>query len=264
MPFSGRPLLALASFLILFSPVVVLAQQGGHNERQHVPPASANSPEPLGAFAVRSFGAFGEMVQKQDYAPKVVLGEVKALGATDAVGALSGLRGEITMVDGRFVVSYGGGCSNCPPAHSETATLLGAGKVTEWSQPMLLPADLSGRALDDFIIAQAVSAGLDTSKPFPVRLKGTLVNVAMHVVEATNPGFTGHGSEVPMAKQDEYKHPTLTGEVVGLYAPADMQGGLSHPGEPFHFHWVDDQRTRTAHLDAFGMPKGAMLVLPKR
>lgn len=204
------------------------------------------------------------MVRKQDYALKAVLGEVKALGATDAVGALTGLRGEITMIDGRFVVSYGGGCANCPPAHTETATLLAAGKVTEWSRPIVIPADLSGKVLDDFIIAQAKSAGFDMSRPFPVRLKGTLVDVAMHIIEAPNPGFAGHGSKVPMAKQDEYKHPNLTGEVVGFYAPADMQGVLSHSGEPFHFHWVDDQHTRTAHLDAFGMLKGAMLSLPKR
>lgn len=254
----------LASFLLVLGPATVLAQHGGQDASQHASPASASGPVARGAFAVRSFGAFREMVQKQDYALKVVLREVKASGVTDAVGALSGLRGEVTMIDGRFVVSYGGGCSDCPPAHSETAALLGAGKVAEWSQPMLLPADLAGRALDNFIIGQARLAGLDASKPFPVRLKGTLLNVAMHVIEAPNPGFTGHGSKVPMAKQDEYKHPALTGEVVGLYAPADMQGVLSHPGEPFHFHWIDDQRTRTAHLDAFGMLKGAMLLLPKQ
>lgn len=264
MPISVRPTLALASILLVFSPAVVLAQHGGHDGSQHASAASMSGPEAQGAFVVRSFGAYRNMLQKRDYAPKVILGEAKALGATDAVGAVSSLRGEITMIDGRFVVSYGGGCTNCPSPHSETATLLGAGQVTEWSQAILLPADLSGKALDDFIIAQAKSAGLDTSKPFPVRLKGTLINVAMHVIEAPNAGFTGHGSNVPMAKQDEYKHATLTGEVVGLYAPADMQGVLSHPGEPFHFHWVDDQRTRTAHLDAFGMQKGAMLVLPKR
>jgi acetolactate decarboxylase len=264
MPFSVRHAIALTSFLLVFKSAAVLAQHGGYSGSQHAPAASTSGAEAQGAFAVRSFGAFREMIQKQDYAPKAVLGDVKALGATDAVGAVSGLRGEITMIDGRFVVSYGGGCTTCPPAHAVSAAFLGAGKVTEWSRAIPFPADLSGKARDDYIIAQAKSAGLDTSKPFPVRLKGTLINVAMHVIEAPNAGFTGHGSKVPMAKQDEYKHKTLTGEVVGLYAPADMQGVLSHPGEPFHFHWVDDQRTRTAHLEAFGLQEGAVLILPTK
>lgn len=256
-----RILLAVISAL---APAGVSAQHHG----QH-PPANASAvapavSEPQGVFAVRSFGAFRNMMQKQDYTAKIVLGEVKGLGATEAVGALSSLRGEITMIDGRFIVSYGGGCANCPPPHAEDATLLGAGRVAEWTPPISLSADLSGRALDEFILAQAKSIGLDMGKPFPVRLKGMLLNVEMHVIEAPNAGFTGHGSKVHMAKQDEYRHGSLAGEVVGFYAPSAMQGVLSHPGEPFHFHWVDEQRTRTAHLDAFGMQSGALLMLPKK
>jgi acetolactate decarboxylase len=265
MPPITRP--ALAILLLVATASTATSQHGTHTPHAgspHAPHSPAGNAAPQGAFAVRSFGAFRDMVQKQDHRPRVTLGDIKASGATDAVGAVSGLRGEITMLDGRFVVSYGGGCSQCPAPHAETATLLGAGKVAAWSQPIALPADLAGKALDDFIIAQAKAAGIDTSRPFPVRLKGTLIDVAMHVIEAPNPGFSGHGSNGHMAKQDEYKHAVLSGEVVGLYAPANMQGVLSHPGEPFHFHCVDDERTRTAHLDAFGMRKGATLMLPKQ
>jgi len=265
MPPISRP--AVATLLLFATATAAPAQhgtlhQGAHGAGPHAPAAPNASAAPQGAFAVRSFGAFRDMVQKQDHTPRVNLGDVKSAGATDAVGAVSGLRGEVTMLDGRLVISYGGGCRHCPPPHAETATLLGAGKAAAWSPPIALPADLSGKALDEFIVAQAKSAGIDMSKPFPVRLKGTLIDVEMHVIEAPNPGLSGHGSKVHMAKQDEYKHATLPGEVVGLYAPTSMQGVLSHPGEPFHFHWVDDARTRTAHLDAFGMRKGAALMPP--
>jgi len=169
------------------------------------------------------------------------------------------------MIDGRYVLSYGGGCKGtCPAPHAEEAALLGTGRVTEWASPVTLPEAYAGKALDDFIITTARAAGVDMARPFPIRMKGTLTAVAMHVIEAPMPGFTGHGSKVHMAKQDEFRHDTLPGLVVGFYVPSSQHGTLSHPGEPFHYHWLDEARTRTAHLDAFGMAKGAELLLPKR
>ena len=260
---------ALAGFSLVLAVTAAQAQHGhGHGGAAHgaspVPPAAAQGASASGSFAVRSFGAFRAMVQKQDYAAKARLGDVKAGGATEAVGAVSGLRGEITMIDGHFIVTYGGGCKTCPPAPDETAALLGAARVAAWREPILLATDMAGKALDNFIISQARAAGVDVSAPFPVRLTGELSNVEMHVNEAPNPDFTGHGSKTPMAKQDDFRHASLQGEVVGLYAPPTMQGVLTHPGEPFHFHWVDTDRTRTAHLDSFGMKQGAKLLLPAK
>lgn len=251
--------LVLAGFLI-GSPVA--AQN--HNTSGHPAAPPGTGSEPMGNYQVRAYGAFRLFMQKQDYSPKVGLGDARATGATDGVGAVSGLRGEITLIDGRYVVSYGGGCKEeCPLPHSETAGLLGTGRVRSWHSPILVPERLVGKALEDFITRQAKAKGIDVEKPFPLRLKGTLVDVQMHVIEAPNAGFTGHGSKVRMAKQDEFSHPEITGDVVGFYAPSTMHGILTHPGELFHFHWIDVPRTRTAHLDAFGMEKGAELLLPK-
>lgn len=231
----------------------------GHSSAQHVDPAGIHQP-----FAFSVYGAFRDMMQKKDYTPKVELGKLLSQGATDAVGAASGLRAEITIIDNKLLVSYGDPCLNCPPAHSETATLLVAGKVSAWSDPIPLPADLTGHALDRFIIEQAGKAGLDMSQPFPIRIKGTLTNVAMHVIKAANPKFGGHGSGQPMALQEDIKAASIDGAVVGFYAPEALRGIVTHPGEPFHYHWVDTARTKTAHLDAFGIAMGSTLMMPKR
>jgi alpha-acetolactate decarboxylase len=257
---------AVVGVLACVAAIVTAAQAQHARPPEHSAPARTAAPNAAlrqGPFGVRAYGKFRDMAQGQDYQPKAKLGDVKAEGATDAVGALSGLRGEITMLDGRFIVSYGDGCTACPPPHAETATLLATGKVAEWTAPIVLPESLAGKALEHFIVARAKAAGLDMSIPFPVRLKGTLTDVSMHVLKAPNAKFTGHGSAHPMAALDEIKAAALAGEVIGFFAPPALAGVISHPGEPFHFHWVDEARSKTAHIDAFGMAKGAVLSLPK-
>lgn len=257
---------AFAAMLTYFA-AAATAATAQHGGQAGGPAAAAtgatNATQPQGPFAVRAYGIFRDMAQGQDYQPKVGLDDVKTGGATEAVGALSGLRGEITMLDGRFVVSYGGRCDACPPPHKEKATLLVTGKVAQWAEPIVLPESLAGKILESFIMDQAKAAGLDLNKPFPVRLKGTLTDVSMHVLRAPNAKFTGHGSAQPMAAQNEVKAAAIPGEVIGFYAPPLLSGVISHPGEPFHLHWIDEARTKTAHIDAFGMAKGALLSLPK-
>lgn len=240
------------------------AASAQHNQPHGKRPAAEAASEASVSrpFSTQVYGAFRSMMQN-DNAPKVALGQAMAKGTNIAVGAASGLRAEITVVDGKPIISYGNACPTCPPPLAETATLLAAGKVTTWAPPIELPNELSGHSLDRFIIAQAVKAGLDMKQPFPLRITGTLTNVAMHVIKSANPKFGGHGSGEPMAFQEEIKATKIEGEVVGFYAPENYMGIITHPGEPFHYHWVDASPTRTTHLDAFGMAKGAQLVLPK-
>jgi hypothetical protein len=264
--------LALALTLSLVAGLAAAQQRQPENTGA---PAHGGPTAPNAPFAVTVYGAFQRMVHARDFGPKVQLNSVLHAGATEAVGAASGLRGEITVIDGTLLVSYGTPCRTCGPTGEDHATLLASAKVATWHPAIALPSDLSGRALDDWIVAQARQVGLDVAKPFPVRLKGMLVDVRMHVLIKANPGFNGsgrgssHGSGsgsgagAKMAEQDTITAERIEGEVVGVYAPAAAQGVITHPGEPFHYHWVDSARTRTAHLDAFGMARGAQLVLPR-
>ncbi len=218
---------------------------------------------PGGPFGVAVYGAFKRMVHMQDYGPRVQLKQVMHGGATEAVGAAAGLRGEITAIDGKLLLTYGRPCPTCGAPGEDRATLLATARVKAWLPAVALPSDLKGTDLDNFIIARARAAGLDVTKPFPVRMKGTLVDVKMHVIIGPNASFKGHGSGHHMADQEDITAASIEGEVVGFYAPEAQQGTITHPGEPFHFHWVDMGRTRTTHLDAFGMAKGAQLILPR-
>jgi Alpha-acetolactate decarboxylase len=227
---------------------------------QHLTAAAATK----GPYDFMVRGVFRDLVQKRDFGPKASFSEALASGATEGVGALSGLRGEVTIVEGRAVVSCGSKAT-CADAERESAALLATAKVRVWAEGIPLPRGIGAAELGNFIDSQARKLGLSLAEPFPLRIVGALADVRMHVVSSPNPEFAGHGSGKPMAIQDEVSATELTnGEIVGVRVHQALQGVATHPGEAFHFHWVDAARTRTAHLDGFGVKAGALLLLPLR
>ena len=76
----------------------VLAALGESAQAQHWPPAAeAASGSP---FGFKAYGVFRRMITERNYQPVVALKDAVDARTTDAVGAVSGLRGEISMIDG--------------------------------------------------------------------------------------------------------------------------------------------------------------------
>ena len=96
--------------------------------QSHQAPGSAEHP-----FGFKAYGVFGRMITQRNYLAVVALKDAVDAHATDAVGAVSGLRGEISMIEGELIVSYGADCgAACPAAASETATLLATASAQHW------------------------------------------------------------------------------------------------------------------------------------
>jgi hypothetical protein len=213
--------------------------------------AQAQSPPPYG---IATFGEFRKMAMQRDYGAKATLATVVANGATEGVGAVTDARGEVTIVDGKAIVSYGKETDHRPPA-AETAMLLATATVRDW-QEVPVGSDVKPTEIESFLADQAKARGIDPEKSFPFRLRGTVTAYVMHVT-------TGPGSGHPPLAQDTQKGDALTGLVVGLYVAPQLVGVATHPGERTHSHWVSDDRTKTTHLDAWGIKSGAVLLLPK-
>lgn len=249
-----RAALAFATAAII---ALASSSQLGAQDKPHQPPP-AEYP-----FGFKAYGVFGKMISQRNYLAVVALKDVADASATDAVGAVSGLRGEISMIEGKLIVSYGTDCGTaCPAAATETATLLATASAQHW-RTVAIDKDLDAKAVEAFIREQAKSSGLDDGKPFPFRINGALTDFVMHVNAAPNPRFKGHGSFDEMAVTGLAKGPRLAGSVVGFYAPPALQGVITHMGEFFHAHYVDEQRSMTAHLDSFGIAAGSTLLLPR-
>jgi alpha-acetolactate decarboxylase len=214
-------------------------------------------------YDIEAFGAFRMLILAGDFSRKVDLAAATAKRPTTGVGTLTDARGEITIHDGRLIVSYGREESNQeshPAAEDESAALLATGTVTAW-QAITVPHDVAPEEIEPFLSHTAAAHGLDPDGPFPFQVRGTLKSYAMHVNAAPTGG--PHGMGQPIAITRELEGETIDGMVAGFYASRDLVGIVTHGGTRTHGHWVAPDLSSTAHLDRWGLKAGAVLSLPK-
>jgi hypothetical protein len=210
-------------------------------------------------YNIETFGEFRKMMMTGDFAAKVQLVTAMAEHPTVGVGALADARGEISIFDGRLVVSYGKGGKPSDES-SEYAALLVLGSVSDW-QSVRLDQDVEPEQVETYIAAAAKNHGIDADKSFPFEVRGNIGPYTMHVNAAPTSG--PHGMGLPMAVRTEREGDQLNCLVTGVYVSPDLMGIATHGGERTHAHWVSLDARSTAHLDRWGIKAGSFLLLPK-
>jgi hypothetical protein len=145
-------------------------------------------------YSVETFGAFRNIMMSGDFSPKVRLADVMAKHPTTGVGALADALGEITIFDGKLILSYG----NAPPADtsSASAALLAVASVDGW-QSVQVASDVAPEETESFISVTAKTHGIDPTVSFPFEVRGNIGPYVMHVNAAPTKGE--HGMGLPMA-----------------------------------------------------------------
>jgi alpha-acetolactate decarboxylase len=210
-------------------------------------------------YALETFGMFRSLILNGDFTPKVTLRDVMDKEPTTGVGALADAKGEITIFGGRLIVSYGKVAPH-PSAEDEAAALLAVGTVSAW-QSVVVDHDLAPGDLEAFIGQTAIAHGVRSDVSFPFQIRGTLMSYVMHVNAA--PTNRPHGMGQPIAVTAESKGDAVEGTVAGFYVSPDLVGIVSHGGTRTHSHWVALDGNSTAHLDQWGLKRGAVLLLPR-
>ncbi len=204
---------------------------------------------------------------------------VHALGMTDAIvqladvvrpgvyglGALAGLAGEVTILDGEVVLARAnGGLSVVSRTHSpkDGAALLVSAQVPRW-RTFEIAADVSPDGVEALVEDLAAKAGLDTTRPFPFLIVGRLGPVQWHVVDPTNqnetrPGLTGCQAHAASGVRGEFEG---GGTAIGFYS-TNHGGVFTPPDRRVHVHFAADGEDVSGHVDALAVPRGAVVHLP--
>jgi hypothetical protein len=123
-------------------------------------------------FDVETFGAFRNIMMGGEFDAQVRLDTVMAKHPTVGVGALSEARGEITIYDGRLIVSYGK-ADTPADGPQESAALLAIASVGGW-QSVPVEKDVPLREVESFLAVAAKTHGIDPEISFPFEVRGAL------------------------------------------------------------------------------------------
>jgi hypothetical protein len=202
---------------------------------------------------------------------RVRLGDVTARPHCYGVGALAGLAGEVTIVDGQIVITRvdqaGQPAVGSSGLQDSKAAMLVAAYVPRWTEQRIAK-DIPADAFERFLRNTAHEAGLDVSKPFPFVIQGKLIELDMHVINGACPMRAERlGLKIPPAQQPFRRSLAhTTGRLVGIYA-AGAEHRLTHHGTETHTHALlknDSGRMYTVHVERTGVGAGALLRLPAR
>lgn len=220
-------------------------------------------------------GHFTQMMRSGQAAGQVALSQLEGVPGVWGVGALADLRGEVVQVDGRVLVSLGSDPQGRvqPPGPQASATLWASARVSEWAQ-VPVPATMGQPQFEAFVQEQARARKLDLEQPFVFRVTGGYSHLIWHVVTGEKPagaagghspqGNGGHGSghANQASGQTVFRNPQASGQLVGVYSGAQLEGVVSHAGERFHLHYIDDGMTVSGHVDQYTVRAGSTLWVP--
>lgn len=208
-----------------------------------------------GPIGLRSFGSMREVMREGHDQARVSLAQ---FGTKDTigVGALANLFGEITIVDGQVLVAtvQNGVPTVRAATCGDSATLLLAEDVRDW-QDFPVGACASYEQLEQRIAKLLRAHGHDVLSPTPVRVRGTVTRLQVHVIAGACPIATPAGP-----KPWRYDGPADNVQLIGFYVEG-AAGKWTHHTHQSHLHAVSDQAM--GHLDGVVLTD-AIVSLPAR
>jgi alpha-acetolactate decarboxylase len=223
----------------------------------------------FGMARLVQYGEMHQVIGMRQHQGRVRLADLMAKPNFYAVGALAGLRGEISIIDGQATVTVvSDQLKACPAAgkpSEQQATMLIGAYVDSWTESAITH-DLSDTELDSWIESEIERLGGDAKQPKLFMIVGDFERVDLHVLNGACPVHARiRKLEIPVAERPfEANMKSISGQVVGVFAN-DAVGNITHPATRTHKHVVyrDPQTGEklTAHVESLSVKQGSRLKL---
>ncbi len=213
--------------------------------------------------AVEQFGGMRAVLREGKSEPRIALTRALSKPHAFGVGALAGLSGEVTILDGQAVVSRvrDGVLRSGPPEPDDQATLLTLTSVARWRTAPLDHAAADAE-LEQAVRDIAAASGIDVAQPFPFVIEGDLSALDVHVINGECP-MAGGGESGPTAPWRLRLGAPAKARLVGIYANG-REGEMTHHGSSAHMHVLieRDGHVITGHVESARVDAGAAVRVP--
>ena len=213
------------------------------------------------SFKVEHRGALKNFMMKGDVSAKAELSDLKDIKHLYALGAIENLKGEIQIFDSKpYITSVGKNNLEFDNTFSKKAALLVYASVKDWDSIPIPDTIISYEHLENFVKKAADEKGIDTEKPFPFLLEGTIGSIDWHVINWKD-GDTIHTHK-------KHKRSGMFGTInsrnvkmLGFYSNAHHTI-FTHHTTNMHIHVKTDDNGVAGHVDGLLLENGITLKLP--
>lgn len=213
-------------------------------------------------YAVKWAGALRNVHQGLDFSGKIDLPPLGELPHLYAVGPLEELRGEVTIWDGKPLISrINNGTLKVDNVLTGKLCFLVYGQAQDWKR-IKIGSSLTLPEVDDVIKREATKHGIDTNPPFPFLIEGTAKSARYHVMNRTDSAPPTPG---PSAHENAKVHFTVENtpvQLLGFYSE-HHQGIFTHHSSFVHMHIKTSDDESAGHLEEIELLPGARLLLPE-
>jgi len=210
--------------------------------------------------AVRVFGALRAIMHEGKTEGQIRLDKLVPGPHTFAVGALAGLRGEITIMDDNvwLAVPDGDGAKEENVMGAAEAALLVVARVAVW-RDVTVEKDIPFHQVDSSVAAFAHRSGVDTSQPFPLLIRGNFDDLQWHVLNGA-PSTPGDHHQHHLAGAVKGKV-NVRGTLIGFFS-GRHEGIFTHRGQKTHFHVHAEGSQAMGHVDHVVIRAGSHISFP--
>lgn len=213
-------------------------------------------------YAVKLAGALRNVHQGLDFRGKIDLAPLAELPHLYAVGPLEDLRGEVTIWNGKPLISrISNGTLKVDNVLTGKACFLVYGQAPHWKR-IRIGSSLTLTEVDDVIKREATKCGINTDRPFPFLIDGTAKYARYHVMNRTDSTPPTPG---PAAHEKAKVHFTMENapvQLLGFYSE-HHQGIFTHHSSFVHMHIKTQDDKIAGHLEDLQLEPGARLQLPR-
>jgi hypothetical protein len=211
---------------------------------------------------VKWIGEMRKVMRDGDLSGNVKLDALAKWPHLYALGPLEGLRGEITIWDGKpSIAIHADGKARIDNKFEGKACFLVYAQVPEWREFELPAKGLDKAAdLEACMLRIARKAEIDTEKPFAFLLRGNVSKAKVHIVNKTD--------DAPFSPKDHdrikvpFEIENREVEVLGFYS--DKHAGVfTHHDSNVHMHLKTADGKSSGHVDSIVPAEGMRILLPK-
>ena len=195
-----------------------------------------------------------------DVSGKVALQEFSGKSHLYAIGPVAELDGEITVIDSNVhIARVRHGEIKTDNDLTTMAGFLVWSEVPAWRSPIMLGESADNHAhLERLIETLASKEGIDTSKPFPFIIDGTITSVDYHILAA---GSSDSAISDPRHGAKKVSSRNVPAKIIGFFSK--NHGGIfTHKGSMAHLHVLEDNG-HSGHVEDITLSSRVMVLFPQ-